>query len=211
MSENKIPKVEARENGPLMVANVTSLTGTDGQSIETKPVMALCRCGLSQNKPFCDGAHKREGFDAAAGQKDRADKIYSYKGAEIEVHFSKLLCSHAAECAGRLPAVFNTTKRPWVSPDNGTAAEIKDVIHACPSGALQYSEVDSGSLHITDNKVAIKVDKNGPYRVRNIPLIDGHWADSASHTKYVLCRCGLSASKPFCDGSHRDQKWSDEA
>lgn len=50
------PKIEERENGPLVVSGITRMQGADG-SVEVKPVMALCRCGLSGNKPFCDGSH----------------------------------------------------------------------------------------------------------------------------------------------------------
>ena len=61
------PKIEIRENGPLMVKGLTSLNGPDGNPIECKPVMALCRCGLSKKKPFCDGSHGEAGWDGSLG------------------------------------------------------------------------------------------------------------------------------------------------
>ncbi len=57
-------KVEALENGPLMVHGSLHVTNSDG-SIETKKrVTAFCRCGASSNKPYCDGEHNNIGFTA---------------------------------------------------------------------------------------------------------------------------------------------------
>ncbi len=49
--------ITVNKNGPLAVKNVPSLTLSDGGAGETKETMYLCRCGLSANKPFCDGSH----------------------------------------------------------------------------------------------------------------------------------------------------------
>ena len=48
--------------GPLFVRNCPKLTGSDGEDIPVKPGMALCRCGHSKNKPFCDGSHVEAGW-----------------------------------------------------------------------------------------------------------------------------------------------------
>ena len=52
------PAIEERENGPLVVKGLKSMKGTDGNDVEVKPVMALCRCGASKSKPFCDGSQE---------------------------------------------------------------------------------------------------------------------------------------------------------
>lgn len=50
-------------NGPILVAGDVLLKAPDGTPITSeKPRIALCRCGASANKPFCDGAHGRTGF-----------------------------------------------------------------------------------------------------------------------------------------------------
>lgn len=55
-------KGTVKENGPLLIKGDIEITGTDGK-IETKSGMtAICRCGASTNKPFCDGAHAKVGF-----------------------------------------------------------------------------------------------------------------------------------------------------
>ena len=51
-------------DGPLKVDGDFKVTKQDGTVVETKETAYLCRCGKSSNKPFCDGAHKKEGFKA---------------------------------------------------------------------------------------------------------------------------------------------------
>ncbi len=55
--------IQASKNGPFLVKGSFALTDAEGKAIPTKgePV-ALCRCGQSATKPFCDGTHKRIGF-----------------------------------------------------------------------------------------------------------------------------------------------------
>ncbi|WP_419914184.1 CDGSH iron-sulfur domain-containing protein [Hoeflea sp.] len=210
MSDGKVT-IEQRENGPLVVKNLGNLQLADGTEAECKPVMALCRCGGSSNKPFCDGSHKENGFDSAASDVADKDKVRAYQGAEVTIYYSPLLCSHAGECGRRAASVFNTSQKPWIQPDNGTLEEIREVMRACPSGALRYSETGGEGETLTDAAVSITIEKDGPYRVCNIPVEAGYWADGQSEKKYVLCRCGKSGNKPFCDGTHSDEGWTDGA
>ncbi len=94
--------------------------------------MVLCRCGASKNKPYCDGAHSSSGFSDEKSLDRTADEILTYDGREITVHYNRLLCSKAYECGHRLERVFDTTRDPWVDPDQGTVEEIVDVVRACP-------------------------------------------------------------------------------
>lgn len=56
-------KIKATENGPLLIeANEAKLIKGGKEEILTKKVIALCRCGQSSNKPFCDGSHKQCDF-----------------------------------------------------------------------------------------------------------------------------------------------------
>jgi CDGSH-type Zn-finger protein len=54
--------VEPRPNGPLFVRGLVRMVDEDGQLIREDTRLALCRCGASENKPFCDGSHRRIGF-----------------------------------------------------------------------------------------------------------------------------------------------------
>ena len=61
-------------DGPLIVRGDFRLVDSDGQEIDPgRRTVALCRCGRSSLKPFCDGTHKRSGFTApsAPGGRDR--------------------------------------------------------------------------------------------------------------------------------------------
>lgn len=55
-------KVEVASGGPLLVSGEIEITGTDGQVVRKKRTTAFCRCGATQNKPYCDGSHKTVDF-----------------------------------------------------------------------------------------------------------------------------------------------------
>jgi uncharacterized Fe-S cluster protein YjdI len=56
--------VEPRPNGPLFLRGRLRIVAADGRVIRQDTRVALCRCGASRNKPFCDGSHRRIGFTA---------------------------------------------------------------------------------------------------------------------------------------------------
>lgn len=55
-------KVEVLENGPLLVYGTLKVTHKDGNEETKNKTTAFCRCGASQNKPYCDGAHVKKDF-----------------------------------------------------------------------------------------------------------------------------------------------------
>jgi CDGSH-type Zn-finger protein len=59
-------RVVARENGPYLVTGDVRVFDHEGREFARPPgsAIALCRCGNSRNKPFCDGSHKRIDFQA---------------------------------------------------------------------------------------------------------------------------------------------------
>ncbi len=56
------PTVEPRPNGPLFVRGHVRIVDPDGNVTREDTRVALCRCGGSENKPFCDGTHRKIGF-----------------------------------------------------------------------------------------------------------------------------------------------------
>ncbi|MCA9198470.1 MAG: CDGSH iron-sulfur domain-containing protein [Planctomycetales bacterium] len=61
-------KITIRDHGPFLVEGKFTLCDAEGNeftSTSDKPAIALCRCGESKNRPFCDGSHKACGFDSA--------------------------------------------------------------------------------------------------------------------------------------------------
>jgi CDGSH-type Zn-finger protein len=61
-------KITPYRDGPYLVRGPFSIVDQDGNEIEVKRgIVALCRCGRSQMRPFCDGTHKAIGFRAESG------------------------------------------------------------------------------------------------------------------------------------------------
>jgi CDGSH-type Zn-finger protein len=57
--------ITVRDNGPYRISGGATITDAEGKTYEVQDVVALCRCGHSANKPFCDGQHKTNGFQSA--------------------------------------------------------------------------------------------------------------------------------------------------
>jgi CDGSH-type Zn-finger protein len=64
--------IKATRNGPYVVSGSVEVLDADGGVYTVKETFALCRCGGSSTKPFCDGTHKKIGFQAA--EQAEADK-----------------------------------------------------------------------------------------------------------------------------------------
>jgi len=119
--------------GPIYLRGRISVRGSDHAKWAEYTRVALCRCGASANKPFCDGSHERSGF-ADGG---------TCPGAPASV---------------AAPADIAATVNPI---DNGPLMI---------EGTVEFRAAD-GSTFVTE--------------------------------KVWLCRCGHSANKPFCDGTHK--------
>lgn len=201
--------ISCLKNGPLMVKGLTDLVDSKGASLATEPAMALCRCGESKNKPFCDGSHKEAEFDDSRSPERTADKREDYVGQHITIHNNVLLCSHAEHCVKNLGSAFNAERTPWIDPDGDSVDKIRAVIERCPSGALSYS-IDGEPQHVVQRPPTIEIEKNGPYRITgSIELNNADWGEGASQEHYTLCRCGASKNKPFCDGTHTHFQFDD--
>lgn len=222
------PKILPLPNGPYYLINdmqpkvVYNLQNFKGEPLSTTVGIALCRCGASKNKPFCDGTHNVIGFSSANRTLDEnddtkktaiKDQRRNYPGKEITVHDNRKICSHAAECVNNLSSVFKLGSRPWINPDASKMNDIIDVVRRCPSGALSYS-IDGVEYRDPEEQrnPIVTVLKNGPYHITGgIELIGENiqFGEGASKEHYTLCRCGASENKPFCDGAHKSSKFND--
>ena len=210
------PRIVCLPNGPYYLLTDTTprpveyLQNSRGESCATTRGVALCRCGGSANKPFCDGTHGRIGFSDAKDTPRAPDTRRDYVGRHITIHDNRHLCAHAGVCTDRLASVFRSDAEPWIDADGATIEAIIDTVRRCPSGALSYSV--SGVEHRDQERPPqVTVTHNGPYAVTGgIELVGVARADGASTEHYTLCRCGASKNKPFCDGSHWDIGFTDE-
>lgn len=57
-------RITPSDDGPLLIKGAFVLVDSEGNEFDTKPSVALCRCGASDNKPFCDGSHRRIDFES---------------------------------------------------------------------------------------------------------------------------------------------------
>lgn len=66
MSENPLVTIKVRDHGPYKVTGPVRLVDAEGRAwdIAGRDSVALCRCGLSRNKPFCDRSHREGGFES---------------------------------------------------------------------------------------------------------------------------------------------------
>ena len=204
------PTVECKPDGPYLVRGLEDLKNSRGESIPAKPVTALCRCGGSANKPYCDGTHQKIGFSGARLADASSARRDDYAGRKITIHDNRALCAHAGHCTDRLAAVFKYGAEPWIDPDGAAAQSVIETIRSCPSGALSYS-VDGVEHRDQSRAPAVVVTKDGPYAVTGgVKLINEALGDGASTEHYTLCRCGGSKNKPFCDGTHWHKKFTDD-
>lgn len=210
--ENQTTKasIECAANGPLMVKNLKVLRNSKGEPLAADSEMVLCRCGASNNKPFCDWSHIKNGFSDEKKSDGSLNKRDNYVGKTITVHDNRGLCAHVSYCADELEAVFNADQEPWVSPDAVTVQTTIDTIKKCPSGALSYS-IDGVEYRDQERPQEIFISKNGPYFVKGgIELKNRPQGEGASEEHYTLCRCGGSKNLPLCDGTHRNIQFKDE-
>jgi CDGSH-type Zn-finger protein len=229
--EKERPKILLLPNGPYYLLNdmkpkiVENLQNSKGEPLSTVSGVALCRCGASKNKPFCDGTHSTIGFSTenkvgesvgstdSGGRKVIKDKRKDYVGKKITVHDNRRICSHAAECVNNLPSVFKLNSRPWIEPNAAVVNEIVDTVRKCPSGALSYTIDGVEYRNQNDRLPMVTVSKDGPYVITgDVELVGDNiqFGEGASKEHYTLCRCGASQNKPFCDGMHRAISFNDD-
>jgi len=121
------------------------------------------------------------------------------RGATAVIRFNASRCIHSRFCVLTRPDVFvPNVPGEWIHPDRATAAEVAELAHLCPSGAIQAEHPDGTPLESAPLVNTVRLRENGPLAV-NAPIT---LAGSAQGFRLTLCRCGASANKPYCDGSH---------
>ena len=206
------PAIQIQTDGPYLVTNVQRLTDWLGEPLPNRPQMALCRCGASQRKPFCDGTHAEMGFSGTKDPNRVPDRLDTYVGQQVTILDNRGICQHSGFCTDRLAGVFRAGQETFVAPSGGRMDEIIRAVRDCPSGALGYAIDGVDAREEVDRHGArepsIEVSRDGPYRVTGtIGLIGDDGAPvplsaGASREHYALCRCGHSQNKPFCSGMH---------
>ena len=132
--------------------------------------------------------------------RDRVTREYATD--EIVVEWEPRLCYHSHNCVRSLPDVFDEQARPWVTVDAAGADEIEAAVALCPSGALRTRR--PGQAKRRPLGLDIRASENGPLLIRgDVRVLDAEGNVLYEGDKAALCRCGGSANKPFCDGTHK--------
>lgn len=125
------------------------------------------------------------------------------RGRDVLLRFDTQRCIHARHCVLGEPAVFlANTPGDWLYPDQATPERIAIVAANCPSGAVTYERLDGGPNETAPRVNVLRVRENGPLALHADLHITGQEGRSGSAFRATLCRCGASANKPYCDGSH---------
>jgi CDGSH-type Zn-finger protein len=192
----------------IVSENNDSLTWQKTEVIETEETYALCRCGQSGSKPFCDGTHARIGFDGTetADPRPFAEREIVHEGHGISVRRVGSLCMHAAFCVGRVRRIPEMMAD---SEDSDIRAHIIGLIEHCPSGSYTYTMAPDGEEIEPDLAMAVAVtEEEGElagclWVTGGIPVVRSDGAPFETRNRVTLCRCGQSENKPLCDGTHR--------
>ncbi|MDQ6434752.1 CDGSH iron-sulfur domain-containing protein [Mesorhizobium sp. LHD-90] len=120
------------------------------------------------------------------------------EGKTIDVGFDGKKCIHSRNCVLGHPEVFvPNAPGEWIHPEAASSEAIVRVAENCPSGAITYRRKDGGPPEAPPVVNLVRIRENGPLAINAELVIDGETVLRAT-----LCRCGASARKPFCDGSH---------
>ncbi len=125
---------------------------------------------------------------------------------ELVVTFDPNVCRHAAECIRGLPQVFDVSRPDWIRLDGVWPEEVMAVVARCPSGALQSVRAGLAPqkpIDLPRAGVRVHASKDGPVIVKGgVTLEYPSGKEEKRMGSFALCRCGQTASSPFCDGSH---------
>lgn len=225
MEENKEQKIKVTKDGPYLVSGnipldkqmivcdkegVPEKWKTSSQKYPLQKTYALCRCGHSDNLPFCDGSHSTVNFDGTetANNKKYIDQAKKIDGPELLLTDAIDFCSSAKFCE-RMGGIWDLTR----NSGNPKARELA-IRQACdcPSGRLvMWEKLKNNKLkEIEPNfKPSISLIEDPLEKVSGPLWVKGKiQIESSDGKKYekrnrvTLCRCGRSENKPFCDTSH---------
>ncbi|MEM8618321.1 MAG: CDGSH iron-sulfur domain-containing protein [Actinomycetota bacterium] len=173
----------------------------DGSAVDD--MVALCRCGESANRPYCDGSHQASEWDPNDGDpegtyEERARDKAGPDGSSYAMLDDTKLCMHAGLCGTARQTVWQMLPDTGDSEVRGTVARM---VEKCPSGRL--TNVFDGRAVEQALPQEVNVVPGGPLWVTGgIAVSRADGTQMERRNRVTLCRCGASERKPLCDGSH---------
>jgi CDGSH-type Zn-finger protein len=188
------------------------ITWKKGRTYPTGKSYILCRCGKSKTMPFCDGEHRRTGFDGTetADERPTAERQETFPGGvQIYIRHDDYLCNVSGFCGTRGSTMEQFVRR---SEDTDVRSQVVAMVERCPSGSLVYGlqgedrdiepELPQSIAFTTD--ILSEGPVTGAYWVTGcIPIRRSDGKLLEIRNRVTLCSCGLSVKKPLCDGLHR--------
>lgn len=219
--------ITIEEGGPLVVKGKpalvqqiietdkhgTSVNYQEGKKLDSVDSMRLCRCGHTENAPFCDGHHQRVpvDLDETASFEPALSRAEMIPGPDLVLADTENLCAFARFC--------DANERVWNEVSAGTTESnelVVEISHHCPGGrllaisretGLPVEEVLEPQLNLVEDP---KTGSSGPIMViGGIPVISSDGNTYEVRNRQALCRCGQSQNKPFCDGTHASVRYQD--
>ena len=224
--EKKQPHIRIMKDGPYIVSGSVPISEKiiiprgkgyvyeDGEPLPQRAVYSLCRCGKTKTPPFCDGSHVADHFD---GTETSCKTDYMSRAARIDGAGLDLLddgrCAFARFC-------HREDGDAWeLAEDSASEYHRSEAIIAaneCPAGRLTAVEKD-GTVHEPVYEPGIEILQDPEEHVScGIFVKGGISIESADGSQYevrnrvVLCRCGYSGNKPFCDSRHVSEGYRDD-
>ncbi|MFA5992754.1 MAG: CDGSH iron-sulfur domain-containing protein [Candidatus Pacearchaeota archaeon] len=212
-------KITVSKDGPYIVTGKVpliekiTLVDKNGDPIKwktgkqlSKRNCTLCRCGHSNNKPFCDSTHLKINFNGKEIEnKKYKDMALPTNGPELTLMDAKELCSNAGFCY-RVGGTWNLTGNSNYKKSKKLAIQ---QACDCPSGRLVIYDKKSKKEIEPKFKPTIGIieiphkNLSGPIWVMGrIPIVSSNGKEYEIRNRVTLCRCGASKNKPFCDGAH---------
>lgn len=176
---------------------------------------ALCRCGHSRNKPYCDGNHLNTGFNGSetASREPFAERATRIEGPDLIMLDDLELCAMVRFCHQPHGDAWTMTEE---SDNPEYRAEAILGVWECASGRLVAIDKQTGEVIEPELEPSLAVlqdpgrECSGPIFVRGgIPVESADGTIYEIRNRMTLCRCGESENKPFCDATHMDIGFSD--
>jgi CDGSH-type Zn-finger protein len=185
------------------------------EKYKTLNTYALCRCGQSSHKPFCDSTHLKIHFD---GKEEYDNLPYeqmakTIDGPQLALKDAEILCASARFChrGGDIWDQIPQTDDPKVKENC-----IRNSCD-CPSGRLTVIDKATGTVvePKLDQAIGVIEDPSmgigGPLWIRGeIPVFSVDGKPYEIRNRATLCRCGKSTIKPYCDSSHYPEEYQEE-
>ena len=185
-----------------------------GERFPARLSYALCRCGKSKNKPYCDGTHSSVRFRGTetASRESYLERAEQITGPNLILTDLGSLCALARFCH-RGGDIWSLT----VASDDPDARDmaIRDAWD-CSAGRLVVFDPETEEPIEPRLKPAAALvedpDKgvSGPIWVTGgVPVVSSDGTVYEIRNRVTLCRCGHSKNTPFCDGSHIPARFND--